>query len=138
MHVEVVDSSLKRTAFGRIFSSAKADRCGELVGCSGAIDLFGNSGWITGEVQMRKLKLALRSVTISLAMFLQLQFVKFFFIDSCLDRGGRFLYDELMCESGEGFISFNLAPVFYILTSIVFGLFVLGMLELVERLTRNI
>ncbi len=37
MHVEVVDSSLKRTAFGRILSSAKADRCGELVACSGAI-----------------------------------------------------------------------------------------------------
>ncbi|MEK6627406.1 MAG: hypothetical protein AABY53_02175 [Bdellovibrionota bacterium] len=87
---------------------------------------------------MNKLKIFLRMAVVSLAMFFQLQFVKFFFVDSCLDRGGRFLYDELMCEGEKGFISFNLAPVFYILTCILFGLVALGMLKLMERLIKKL
>lgn len=86
---------------------------------------------------MSKLRILIRLGIISFVMFLQLQFVKFFFVDSCVDRGGRFLYEELMCEGENGFISFNLAPAFYILTCMLFGLVGLGMLKLSERLTKK-
>lgn len=83
---------------------------------------------------MVKLKGLIKLVAASLVMFLQLKFIEFFFVDNCLDHGGRFLYREMMCEGEKGFISFNLAPIFYILTCIIFGAIILGALKLIDRL----
>lgn len=78
---------------------------------------------------MKKIETLLRLAVVSLAMYFQLQSVKLLFGDTCLDRGGRFLSDKLMCEGEKGFISFNLAPAFYILVCIFYGLVTVGMLS---------
>lgn len=90
------------------------------------------------EVQrMSKLKIILKLVVVSLVMFLHIKFIEFFYIDSCLDRGGRFLTREMMCEGENGFINFGLSPIFYIITCIVFGVVMLGALKLFERFSKK-
>lgn len=66
-----------------------------------------------------------------------MKFIEFFYVDSCLDRGGRFLAREMMCEGKAGFISFNVSPIFYILTCVVFGILMLGALKLFDRLSKR-
>lgn len=83
---------------------------------------------------MSKLKIISKLVVVSFVMFFQVKFIEFFYIDSCLDRGGKFLVREMLCESEKGFISFNLAPSFYIITYIIFGIIILGCLCLFEYL----
>lgn len=84
---------------------------------------------------MSKLGTLFRLSVISLILFLHLQFVKSSFVDSCLDRGGRFLSDKLMCEGETGFISFSLTPFFYFVSCVVFGILTLGVLKLIDRPT---
>lgn len=55
-------------------------------------------------------------------ILLLLKFIEFCFVDACIDRGGRFLRQELLCEGEGGYISFfNWSPYFLFTLSLIFG-----------------
>ena len=70
---------------------------------------------------MKKMMLLFSIIAISGLNYLHIKAVEFFYIDTCLDRGGRFLPGKLMCETEQGFISFNPSPALYIFTCVTFG-----------------
>ena len=84
---------------------------------------------------MRTSKTLVSLIVMSLTMFLHLLFVQFVFADACFDRGGRFLFSELMCESETGYSSFSLSLEFYALTCVAFGIVAVSLLKLLDRLT---
>ena len=86
---------------------------------------------------MSKISGVIKLILASLVMFFQLKFIEFFYVDSCVDRGGRFLAHEMMCEGENVFISFNLSPTFYILTCVFFGVVILGAFKLLDRLAKR-
>ncbi len=83
---------------------------------------------------MTKLKFLIRAGLVGTMMFLNLVFLQFLFADRCSDRGGRFLYDILMCEGHQTFISFSLPIPIYAATCIFFGLVTIPSLWLTERI----
>jgi len=86
---------------------------------------------------MKKIRFLIKWFISSSAMLFQMYFVRFFFSDACMDRGGRFLNRELMCEAKSGFVSFNLGPVFYLLTCAFFGGATLCLLMFVDNFLKE-
>lgn len=86
---------------------------------------------------MKKARLLMVWLVVSTVLLAHLYFIRFFYGDACIDRGGRFLSDQLMCEAENGFISFSVGPVFYVISCFLFGAFALVLLRLVDGFLGN-
>lgn len=86
---------------------------------------------------MNRAKIPIVWLVITAILLAHLCFINFFYGDACVDRGGRFVSDKLMCEAESGFISFNVGPIFYVVSCFLFGALALALLAGVDRILKK-